>query len=273
MSYDLKTPIPLMSIANLRTFASDQTARAEEVQRLINGANSDLAKIDSDLKQFLSGGIKRINNLELRVNSPADAPLMAQAAERKAKVRTALDEQLRPLFRKMLAAKELASEMATRHWTKPAVLNRATSGAGATDSIVRRSAYKAIFEQAGKAELASWGQLALDTGDAVLADAIYRANSARPKDERGFSPAAFIELLPNSDYTEANTVLQSVMDSADRAGIAISEFEGRTGKVSLNRIAMGLAGQGKKAAPVDDLLDEAGGIRDEALINFAKGRR
>lgn len=53
------------------------------------------------------------------------------------------------------------------------------------------------------------------------------------------------------------------------AGLAIATFEGNSGKVSLNRIALGLHGQGEKiTSGNDDVFDEAGGIKEDAMIRM-----
>jgi hypothetical protein len=69
----------------------------------------------------------------------------------------------------------------------------------------------------------------------------------------------FIPLTPNAEYTESTAILQGVLDATDEAGLAIAAFEGRTGKISLNRIATGLHGRGEKAAKDNgDIFDEVG---------------
>ncbi|MCC6394773.1 MAG: hypothetical protein IT167_29535 [Bryobacterales bacterium] len=273
MSKTLQSQLPLLSLSGLRDFGAAQSERLNKFLELISGANAEMAKIEADAKPFFSGATRTVGNTTVRVGHPADAPIQAQVIERKSKVRTALDAQLRPLFKAMLAASTVAKEYADRHWSLPQVLNRATTGNGALEGLTRRASYATIFEKIGKAQLFDFGQLAIDTGDAVLADSVYRAAMTRPREERPFQPAEFISLLRNSDHTEATTILQKVLDDCDKAGTAMAEFEGQTGRVNLNMITAGLQKQGRIPA-AHDLLDEAGGIREEALIQFAakKGR-
>lgn len=269
MSKTLQKQLPLLSLAGLRDFAAGQTRRHEEVKRLLAGAQAEIAKIDAEAKQFFTGGTRRVGNTEVRINNRADAALQAQVADRKGKVRMALDEQLRALHKQIIAAKAIAKEYATRHWSKAQVLNRATTGSGVAEGLARRAHYATIFERVGKAQLFDFGQLAIDTGDAILGDAVYRAVMTRARDERPFQPAEFITILPNGEFDEASAILQSVMDEADQAGIAIATFEGRTGQVSLSRITMGLQGlDDSLRAGDDDMLDEAGGIKESALVRF-----
>jgi hypothetical protein len=273
----LRQQIPFLSLTGLRDFAARQAVKLTEVKRLIAGAESEIAKIQADAAPFFTGENRLIGNVKVRINSPADTGLQTQVVERKYKVRQALDQQLVPLFKQMLAAKAVAKEYATRHWTKPQVLNRATTGTGATEGLTRRAAYATIFEKIGKAQLFDFGQLAIDTGDAILGDSVYRATMIRPREERPFQPAELIALIPNAEYTEATAILQSVLDTTDAAGLAIASFEGKTGKVSISKIALGLHGQREKVKAQEDLsddlgemLDSAGGIRDEWLLKIGK---
>jgi hypothetical protein len=153
------------------------------------------------------------------------------------------------------------------------VLNRAASGNGVTDSLARRAHYAVIFAQAGKAQLGDFGQLAVDTGDAVLADAVYRAVASMPTDARPFVPAAILELVQNAEWSEAQAVLESVVNATDRAKMVMDRFDGgRHGAV--DKINMGLDEQSKSGTDddfnIDDVLDSAGGIKDSALLLMGK---
>ena len=272
MSKTLQPQLPLLSLSGLRDFGAAQSQRLTKFLSLISGAKAEMAKIDADAQQFFTGGTRTIGTTTVRVNNRADAAIQAQVVERKSKVRTALNEQLSPLFKAMLAASTVAKEYADRHWSLPQVLNRATTGNGTLEGLTRRASYATIFEKIGKAQMFDFGQLAIDTGDAVLADSVYRAVMTRPREDRPFQPAEFIALVKNTDHTEATAILQQVLDDCDKAGTAMAEFEGRTGRVNLNMIASGLAKQGRIPAAEDDLLDEAGALKDEALISFAKNK-
>src|SRR5262249_26169143 len=127
-----------------------------------------------------------------------------------------------------------------RHWSLPAVLNRAGVGKGdgtgaITEGLARRAHYAVIFEKAGKAELATWGQLAIDTGDAILADSVYRANGARSKEDRGFEPTSLLSKLRNDDYKTAQAALEAVEDLAVNAKRLIDAFHERTNAVNLEQ--------------------------------------
>ena len=61
--------------------------------------------------------------------------------------------------------------------------------AGIVEAMQLRAAYVDILAAAGPVELASWGQQAIDTGDAILADTVLRENGARKADERPFMGA------------------------------------------------------------------------------------
>lgn len=268
----LKQQIPLLSLGGLRDFGAQQSKRLDAILLSLRRGQSDIDKIKADITPFLTGEVRRIGTVMARVNNPADQALQAQAVQKQYDVRKQINIEIRPTFQKMLAAKALATEYRTRHWSKIQVLNRATTGSGATDSLLRRAAYSEIFEQAGVAQLSDFGQLAVDTGDPILADSVYRAVAALPNDKRPFAPAAFLELVPNSDYTEAQQILQAVMDAADSAKQSLDTFDGgRHGQVTQNQIEKGLRAQSSaEAFNIDDLLDASGGVREDALLRMSQ---
>lgn len=273
MTKTLQKQLPLLSLSGLRDFAAKQTARHEQIKSAIAAAQAEIAKIDAEAKPFYTGGTRMAGTVQIRTVNRADAAIQAQVVERKSKVRVALNEKLMPVWKAMVAASTLAKEYAERHWTLPQVLNRATTGNGngATEGIQRRAAYSVIFEKIGKAQLFDFCQLAIDTGDAVLQDACYRAVMTRTREERPFQPAEFISLIVNSEHTDAQAILQGVLDAATEAGRLMASFEGRSGAVNHSLITAGLAKQGKIAD--DDFVDEAGGIKDEALLRFSANLR
>ena len=155
------------------------------------------------------------------------------------------------------------------------MLNRATTGNGVTEGIQRRAAYAEIFETAGRAQLYAFGQVAIDTADAVLADSVYRAVASLPSKERPFSPAQLLELVPNAEYTEAQALVNTVMDDHDAAKRAFDTFiGGRHGQVTTDQIRAALDQRDRESGVddfnVDDILDEAGGIREDALVRLGK---
>lgn len=61
-------------------------------------------------------------------------------------------------------------------------------------------------------ELARYAQQAIDTGDAILADAVIRENGARKQDDRPFLTATLLKLLPNAEHQQAQALLNQVID-------------------------------------------------------------
>ena len=120
-----------------------------------------------------------------------------------------------------------------------------------------RAQYAEILEHAGAVELAGWCQGAIDSADIVLMDAVIRENDSRRKDERAFLSPGVLELFGNvwQEHRLAQAVLNEVVTTAHRGGVALSKFEGGNGTVGLQRIALGL-----RLANSDYTLDENGGI-------------
>jgi hypothetical protein len=267
----LKPQIPLLSLKALRDFAAAQSKRLDEILRILKRGQADCDRAKANIAPFLTGEVRRIGNVEGRVISAADRVLQSQVGDQQRKIRDTINLEVRPLFQKMVAAKALATEYATRHWTKIQVLNRSTTGHGVTDGLQCRAAYAEIFEQAGKAQLSDFGQLAIDTGDPVLADALYRAVAALPNDSRPFAPAAFLELLPNAEFTEAQQVLQAVVDAMDQAKQSMDAFEsGRHGQITQGQLERGLPPESADEFDIDDILDSSGGIREDVLLRMGQ---
>ena len=101
---------------------------------------------------------------------------------------------------------------------------------------------------------------------------MYRAVSALPNSERPFAPAAFIERVPNAEWSKAQQLLQGVVDAADRVKMTIDIFNGgRHGLVTQAQIQTGLKAQDSPTVnDEDDILDEAGGIREDVLLRLAQ---
>jgi hypothetical protein len=104
------------------------------------------------------------------------------------------------------------------------ILRNAKTGP-AVEAAQLRAAYATILESTGPVELAKWAQQAIDTGDAILADAVVRENGTRKQDERPFLTATLLKLLPNAEHQQAQALLQEVINLSQQGGIAYSEFE------------------------------------------------
>lgn len=270
----LQPPVPLLTLAGLRDFSAQQTKRHDDVQCILTRGQADIAQAKSNIEPFLTGERKRVGTVEVRLSHPADGALQAQVVAKQYQIRQAINLEIRPIFQKMLAAKTLAEEYMTRHWQKIQVLNRATTGSGLTDSMVRRAAYAEVFAQAGKAQLWDFGQLAVDTADPVLADCLFRAVAAIPTADRPFQPAAFLALVQNAEWTEAQQLLEGVVESFRSAKRGIDIFGGgKHGQVTVDQIESGLRAQDKKSDEelnIDDILDAAGGIREDAVLRLGQ---
>ncbi len=102
-----------------------------------------------------------------------------------------------------------------------------------------RASFAEIFEQAGPTELARWAQWAIDSGDPVMADAVIRANNNKPTNDRTLNSQAVLDAIPNSDHEQAQDSCAAIIDAAEAAGLAWSEFE-NDHPDAMCRIAVGL---------------------------------
>lgn len=270
----LQKQVPLLGTVQLRDFANQQSKRLDTIQSILKRGQAALDKAKDDMTPFMTGGTRRVGTATIRTLNAADQALQGQVVAKQYEIRKNMATEYRDIFQKMVAAKTLSETYKERHWSKPQVLNRATTGQGLTDSMLRRAAYAQVFTQAGKAQLFDFGQLAVDTADPVLADSIYRAVASMPNDERPFAPAGLLELVPNAEYDEATQLLDGVVENYRQAKRGIDAFEGgRHGQVTQEQIEAGLRARDKDA-PVDnfdpdDILDEAGGIREDALLRIS----
>lgn len=149
--------------------------------------------------------------------------------------------------------------MGERHWDLWSVLRRAKTGNGDVVGILEamqlRAAYVDILAAAGPVELAAWGQQAIDTGDAILADAVLRENGARKQDERPFMGATLLTNLKNAEHIQAQALVNEIIDLNQQAGLAYSTFQ-RRDSASFQRIQLGL----KARRGIHDAVDESGAI-------------
>lgn len=273
---DLQKQLTLLTLPQLGGFRDTQLKIEGRIKDLIGKANSQIAQIEASFEEFIGPNKTRLvgNTPVTILDSRTHAPIQAQLVERKTEIRQAFSVQILPLQKQIVANVALAKVYQSRHWSKPQVLNRAVAPASnLTDALSRRAAYAQIFQQVGKMELFSWAQIAIDSGDAILADAVYRANGKRSREERAFLPSTFMSLLPNADYTEAAGILQEVLLSAKRAGLSIAQFDGHGSAVSLDLIAMGLSSLDDSIIDPgldDDPFDSTGAVKESYLLSSGK---
>lgn len=272
----LKQQIPFLGLAQLRDFNDQQQKRLDEVQRILKRGQGSIDQAKAATDANLHGAKKKIGSVEVRLNHPWDKGMKHRLVEQITGIRNTIEQEVRAVMQKMLNAKVLASEYQTRHWTKIQVLNRANVGNGvnATDSLMRRAAYAEVFKTAGKAQLHDFGQLAIDTGDAVLADSVFRAVASLPSADRPFPPASLLALVPNAEFEEAKQLLNATMDAYDAAKRGFDTFMGgRHGQVTQAQIAAALRQQQQDGADdfnINDILDDAGAVREDALVRLGK---
>jgi hypothetical protein len=116
-----------------------------------------------------------------------------------------------------------------------------------------RAHYAIILKASESAELGSWAQMAIDSGDAVLADAVHRENFGRKSSDRPFRNQALLDKLSVPDFDAAQGYLNEVVLARQEAGLIYAKFENASGQSSIKRIAVGLS------AGMPE-MDEAGGI-------------
>ena len=88
-------------------------------------------------------------------------------------------------------------------------------------------------------ELAKWAQQAIDTGDPILCDSVLRETGERKRDEQPFSCASLLEKIPNAEHEQAQGLLNQVIDTAAKGGLAYSEFQ-RQAPDAMKRLELGL---------------------------------
>ena len=239
MLIELKPQLLPLDMSGLTRLVREQEARLSSLNNIITAAN---ARIDALRKQAapppkLGSGITAQE--QQIIKGIASRQLVSQIGE----VRRATDKELGPLVKIMQASAATAKEMGERQWDKHSILRKAKSGNGGAQGIIEamalRASYAAILEVCGPVELAKWAQQAVDSGDPLLADAVLRENGARKKDEQPFSCASLLDKLPNAEFGEAQALLNQVIDTAQRGGLAYSEFQ-RQAPDAIRRIELGL---------------------------------
>ncbi len=218
----------------LRRLSKEQEARLATLTTKISDANARIESLRKAAAPPPPPGSITVQERQV-FKSVAARQLVSQIGE----VRRAADKELVPIVKAMQAAAEQAKIMAERHWDRYSVLRRATAGNGSEDGLARRAYYAEILAVAGAVELARFAQAAIDQGDALLADCVLRENGARKKDEQSFANSAVLDKLPNAEHEQAQALLSSVIDTAQRGGLAYSEFQ-RQAPDALRRIELGL---------------------------------
>jgi hypothetical protein len=257
MLIELKTQLLPLDMNGLRVLVRDQEARLVKLNNIITAAN---ARIDA-LRKAAAPAPKagEVTAQEEQIfKSVAERQLVSAIGE----VRRATDKELVPIVKAMQAAAADAKERGERHWDKHSTLRKAKSGNGDAQGIIEAMALRASYAQVlavcGPVELAKWAQQAIDTGDAILADAVLRENGARKKDEQSFMNGTVLDKLPNAEHEQAQALLNQVIDTAQRGGLAYSEFQ-RQAPDALRRIELGLKARQRINEPK---VGEDGAIRE-----------
>jgi hypothetical protein len=239
MLIELKPQLLPLDMNGLRVMVRDQEARFAKLTNIITAAN---ARIDALRKAAapppkLSAGV-----------TAQEQQIFKNVAQRQlvsaiGNVRRETDKELVPIVKAMQATAGDAKERGERHWDKHSILRKAKSGNGGAQGILEamalRASYAQVLEVCGAVELAKWAQQAIDSGDPILADAVLRENGARKRDEQPFMNATILEKLPNTEFEEAQALLNQVIDTAQRGGLAYSEFQ-RQAPDAIRRIELGL---------------------------------
>jgi hypothetical protein len=252
MQIELKPQLQPFDLTGLRTFVRDQQARLNNLNKIIGTANERIAA----LRKAAAPPPKGVSPSERQVyQTVTERQLISQIGN----IRREVDKELVPVVNAMQGAADEAKVRAERHHDLFSILRNAKTGTGdgraAVEAAQLRAAYATILESTGPVELAKWAQQAIDTGDAILADAVVRENGTRKQDERPFLTATLLKLLPNAEHQQTQALLNEVINLAQQGGIAYSEFErGRYNSVA--RIALGL----RQRQNIDEVIGEDGAI-------------
>ena len=89
---------------------------------------------------------------------------------------------------------------AERHHDQYSILRRTIAPANALqDALRQRAVYATILHAAGAVELARCAQEALDTGNAILRDAVLRENGGRSRAGQPFVTGELLKRIPNAE--------------------------------------------------------------------------
>ncbi len=231
-------------VTRLQTLIKDAEKRIEEIKQLVSGpAGKGTAPTHSARLSPVQHKYQPIKGIDA--------------------VKQEVESQGREIVQALDAAARLAEQMAERHWSIRAMLRRARplnlapGGGVVAQSMALRAHYAEVLKLAGPAELAAWGQQAIDDTDPVLMDAVLRANDARKRDERAFMSPGVLELFAENwtEYKTAKAILDETVTTARRGGLLYAEFQKGTGQVAVNRIALGL-----RVANSEHTVNESGEI-------------
>jgi hypothetical protein len=195
----------------------------------------------------------------IRALGPADrGRVMAeQASAAVRKIREDARPELNGVMREAGAAH--APLVAQRpYWaSKAAVLNRQGLG------TQRRTSLEETVLRARPAALASLAQLAIGTGDLVLAAVVANENDVRRASERGFSTAELLALLPGlEDLEKAKQYLLIGDNRMSAIALAIRTWQmARPAPVA--RVSMAYATMGEDGAVVGELAEIAEAAADD----------
>ena len=233
MAIALQTQLLIFTMDNLQSFARKQNTRLLELRRIITSATDRI----ETLRKSAAPPAKDLTLEERHVLRRAEDRRQSEIIS---KIRREADQEIVPILREINAAAEEAKVRAERHHDKFSILRRATAPTnGPQDALRRRAAYATILDASGAVELARFAQQAIDTGDAILGDAVLRENGRRSGTDQPFVNGELLKRIPNAEHVEVQGLLQSVLDRSEEAGLAYSEFE-RGRPDSLRRIALGL---------------------------------
>jgi hypothetical protein len=251
MLIDLKPQLIPLDMPGLQTFASEQNKRLAKLTKLIADAEALIEKARKEAApppKGVSGAERQI------IQTINDRQTNSKILD----IRRAADSALIELLKASQNAAAAAKIMGERHWNMWSVLRRAKTGNGGVVGILEamqlRAAYADVLAAAGPSELAAWGQQAIDTADAILADSVLRENGVRKLDERPFMSSVLMTNLNNKEHAQAQALLNQVLDMNQQAGLAYSQFQ-RQDTAAFKRIQMGLTQRQR----IND-VDESGAI-------------
>lgn len=235
MLIDLKPQIVPLDLTGLQNFASAQNTRLVKLNQLINDADARIEKA----RRAAAPPPKGVTGPERQIiQTITDRQVNSEILT----IRREADGALIEVLKAMKNAASTAKEMAERHFDLWSILRRAKTGNGVTgllEATQLRAAYAQILAASGPTELAAWAQQAIDTADAILADAVLRENGVRKQDERAFMNSALLANLHNTEHVTAQALCNQVLDLNQQAGLAYSQFQ-RQDSAAFQRIQVGL---------------------------------
>jgi hypothetical protein len=256
MVIELKPQLIPLDFSGLKKYTNEQRTRLVTLNNLIAEYTVRIEKV----RKAAAPTPKDMTAQERLIISNAT---MRQVNSEILALRRAGDGAMIETIKGLQAAASAAQEMGERHWDFFSCLRKAKTGNGDVSGLLEamqlRSAYSEILEAAGPLELAAWAQQAIDSADAILADAVLRENFSRKPDERPFQSAIFLSKLNNTEHTQAQALLNEIIDIAQQGGLAYSQFM-RRDSASFQRIQLGL----KRRQSINDVDPEGAIIAEDA---------